>query len=285
MKRVSSKQTAVEVGIEQITELLSARKRARAKGLSVFTGDAAYGNHRFLGPLHGTENLAAVVKLRKDRVLRFPPDPYPGQGRPAKHGDRFAFKEPDTWGEPDEDITFEDPHWGKVRLRCWHNLHAREDADTPFSVIRAETHLERERPKPAIWLAYLGPLEVNLRQRWQWYDWRWPIEPAFRFRKQWLYWTLPRFQTLEAYDRWTMLVSLAQWQLFLARDLVADQPLPWQPPQGNPTPERVKQSLAGLFSQIGTPTCAPQTRGKSPGWPAGVPRKRKTRYPPVKKSG
>ena len=81
-----------------------------------------------------------------------------------------------------------------------------------------------------------------------------------------------------------MLVTLAQWQLYLARDLISDQPLPWQPPQEEQTPERVKQGLAWLFSQIGTPACAPRTRGKSSGWPTGRPRKRKKRRKPVKKT-
>ncbi|MFQ6101992.1 MAG: hypothetical protein ACE5OS_12275 [Anaerolineae bacterium] len=55
------------------------------------------------------------------------------------------------------------------------------------------------------------------------------MESSIRFRKQYLHWTLPRFQASECCDRVTMLVSLAQWQLFLGRDLVEDNPLPWQP--------------------------------------------------------
>lgn len=85
-------------------------------------------------------------------------------------------------------------------------------------------------------------------------------------RKQYLHWTLPRFQTPERCDRWTMLVNIARWELFLARDLVQDGPLPWQPAQQKLTPERVRQSLGGLFAQIVTPTDPPQTRAKSPGW-------------------
>jgi len=48
-----------------------------------------------------------------------------------------------------------------------------------------------------------------------------------------------------------MLVSIAQWQLFLAREFVIDNPLPWQPAQEELTPERVQQGLGGLFQQIG----------------------------------
>jgi hypothetical protein len=80
-----------------------------------------------------------------------------------------------------------------------------------------------------------------------------------------------------------MLITLAQWQLFLARDVVKDQPLPWQPAQEKLTPERVLQSLGGLFRQIDTPAVAPQTRGKSPGWSQGRQRTRPERHPVVKK--
>ena len=80
-----------------------------------------------------------------------------------------------------------------------------------------------------------------------------------------------------------MLVSLAQWQLFLARDVVKDRPLPWQPAQEQLTPERVLQSLGGLFRQIGTPVGAPKARGKSPGWPQGQARTPRKRHRVVKK--
>ena len=119
---------------------------------------------------------------------------------------------------------------------------------------------------------------------WYWYQHRWPVEPSIRFRKQYLYWTLPRFHTPGCCDRWTVLISLAQWQLYLARDVVKDQPLPWQPAQDKLTPERVRQSLGGLFRQIDTPTRAPQTRGKSPGWHPGRQRTRPERHPVVKKA-
>ena len=93
------------------------------------------------------------------------------------------------------------------------------------------------------WLGYQPPPhqkagDQKLEDLWLWYEYRWPVEPSIRFRKQYLNWKLPRFQTAECCDRWTMLVSLAQWQLFLGRDLVKDNLLPWQPARENPTPER-----------------------------------------------
>jgi hypothetical protein len=95
---------------------------------------------------------------------------------------------------------------------------------------------------------------------------------------------LPRFQDADVCDRWTLLVTLAQWQLFLARELIADRPLPWQRAQETLTPERVLQGLGGLFSHIPTPAREPKARGKSPGWPTGRARTRKERRRVVKKT-
>jgi hypothetical protein len=186
-------------------------------------------------------------------------------------------------------VELQDKRWGQVRLRRWDGLHAREDASTFFSVILVETHLERDKPCKPFWLGYQypadqAPEEPDLKDLWYGYQQRWPVEPSIRFRKQHLYWTLPRFQTPERCDRWTMLVNIAQWALFLARDLVQDKPLPWQPAQEKLTPERVRQSLAGLFSQIETPADPPQTRGNSPGWPKGRSRTRPERHKVVKKT-
>jgi hypothetical protein len=255
--------------------------------LHLIVGDAKYGNHRFLGSLKD-EPCGTLVRMRRDRVLYGEPGPYQGIGRPRVHGDRFAFKEPETWGEPDADEELEDERWGKVQIRRWDNLHARQDAETVFSVILAETHLEHDRPSDPFWLAYQPPPhqepgDQNLVDLWRWYDWRWPIEPGIRFRKQYLYWTTPRFQEPAYCDRWTGLVDIVQWELFLARDVVKDNPLPWQPPQEQLTPERTLQSLGATFREIGTPVAPPKTRGKSPGWPKGRPRTRPKRHPVVKK--
>ena len=120
--------------------------------------------------------------------------PYGGRGRPAKHGKRFAFKDPTTWGEPDETTEGEDTRWGRVRLRRWNGLHAREDAATAFDVVQIESHRERERPPAPLWVACLGGRAATVAQIWGWYDHRWAIEPAIEFRKQRLHWTRPRLR-------------------------------------------------------------------------------------------
>jgi hypothetical protein len=176
-----------------------------------------------------------------------------------------------------------------VRLRRWDNLNARQDASAPFSVLFLEAHRERDKPANHRGLAYQPPPgqqpgDQAVIDLWYAYQHRWPVEPGTRFRKQYLAWTLPRFQEPDACDRWTLLVTLAQWQLFLARELVKDRPLPWQAVQEKPTPERVLQGLGGLFSQINTPARPAQPRGKPPGWPKGRSRTRRERHRVVKKT-
>ena len=288
VRRVPSHQTDVEMGIDQVKQLCRKRQTEMQEEFHLIVADCKYGNHLFLGPLK-EEPCGALVRMRRDRVLYGEPGPYSGRGRPRVHGDSFAFKEPETWAKPDAEVELEDERWGEVRLRRWDNLHARQDASTVFSVILAETHLEREKPNRPFWLGYQSPPwqepgGQDLADLWYWYQHRWPVEPSIRFRKQYLYWTLPRFQTPERCDRWTMLVTLAQWQLFLARNLVQEERLPWQPAQENLTPERVLQSVGGLFRQIDTPAQPPQPRGKSPGWPKGQPRTRPERHRVVKKT-
>ena len=287
VRRITSQQTAAEVGVAQVKQLCQRLQAETFPGLCLIVGDCKYGNHKFLGPLKD-EPCGALVRLRCDRVLYGEPGPYSGFGRPRVHGDRFAFKEPETWGAPDAEVELEDERWGKVRLRRWDNKHALQDAHTPFSVILAETHLERDKPSDPFWLAYQpppdqAPEDQKLVDLWHGYEWRSPVESSIRFRKQYLYWTLPRFQKPERCDRWTMLVNVAQWELFLAQDVVKDNPLPWQPAQEQLTPERTLQSLGATFREIGTPAAPPQARGKSPGWPTGRPRTRPKRHPVIKK--
>lgn len=78
-------------------------------------------------------------------------------------------------------------------------------------------------------------------------------------------------------------MPILTWELWLARDLVAQHHLPWQKPLSNLTPGRVAQSIALLLPEISTPAVSSKPRGKSPGWQVGNKRTKKTRYPVVKK--
>jgi hypothetical protein len=288
--RVPSTKTEWQVGIEQVQRLSVARQDYK-QVLDIVTADAKYGNHKFLRPLRGGR-CGLVVALRRDRVLYRAPTAQEQKhlGARRKHGRRFAFKEPETWDVPDEFMTFVDERWGPVELRRWNGLHERAAADAPLDIVQARIHLEREKPPNPLWLAWQAPAtlpadcQVTVKTIWQAYPHRWPIEPSTRFRKQHLMWTVPQFHTPEAGDRWSVIVSLAMWLLFLARQAVVDQPRVWQKAQAQLTPARVQQGWAALFCTIGSPVSVPKTRGKSPGWPKGKPRQRRERHRVVRKT-
>jgi len=110
------------------------------------------------------------------------------------------------------------------------------------------------------------------------------VDHGYRFAKGPLHWTLPQVQTPEQAERWSDLMPLVTWELWLARAAVADKPLPWQKVQMQLTPGRVRQGMGGILAQIGTPAGVPKPRGKAPGWPKGRSRMPASRYPIVKKS-
>lgn len=297
--RITSQDDALAVGIAQIQHFCRIRAEQPANGLDVVVADGTYGNPCFLQALRN-EPVGVLVRLRKDRVLYRRPGPYSGKGRPAVHGPRFVFKDPSTWQAPDEQVELSAPPWGHVRIRAWRDLHARKAVEVPLTVLLVEVHQEREQPPPPLWLGWQGPHQP-LEACWRAYARRWSIEPSIRLRKQQLAWTTPHVRTLEAADRWSVLVSLAQWQLSLARTVVADRPLPWQRLQPQLTPGRVQRGMGALFARIGTPAAPPKRRGTAPGWPKGrarcqperhavvkkgpaPPKKRKKRRPPARKA-
>ncbi len=70
-------------------------------------------------------------------------------------------------------------------------------------------------------------------------------------------------------------MPILTWELWLAKDLVAQHHLPWQKPLSHLTPGRVAESIALLLPEIGTPAVCPKPRGKSPGWQMGNKRTKK----------
>jgi hypothetical protein len=164
-------------------------------------------------------------------------------------------------------------------------MHFRKAAAHPMQLIlveRLDPDGNRRSDKP-IWLAWVGEAMPPLGDIWQLYCRRFGVDHWFRFAKQRLHWTLPNLGAAKQAERWSDLMPLLSWQLWLARELVVDCPLPWQKPQTHLTPGRVAQSMSALFTQIGTPAQIPKLRGKSPGWTQGQSRTPRVRAPIVKK--
>jgi len=226
-----------------------------------------------------------LMRLRSNRCLYSAPPAYPGHGRPRRHGQKFQLNQPQTWWAADHAVELDDPKLGKLQLSQWDNLHFANSAEHPMTLICLE-QLDAQgncRSAKPLWLVWVGESPFRLEVVSLAYLRRFIIEHWYRLAKQTLHWTLPHLSTPEQCDRWSDLMPLLTWQLWLARDLVRDSYLPWQKPLTNLTPGRVAQSMFLLLVTIGTPAVAPKRRGKSPGWPTGQPRTPKIRYPIVKK--
>jgi hypothetical protein len=164
-------------------------------------------------------------------------------------------------------------------------MHFRQAPQHPMTLIQVQRLDENGQPRSTrpLWLVWVGDTLPDLESLWQRYLRRFALEHWYRFLKQRLHWTLPKLGEPKAAERWSDLMPLATWQLWLARDLVQDSPLPWQKKLPILTPGRVADSIATLLARLGTPATAPKPRGKSPGWPKGQTRHRKPRYPTVRK--
>lgn len=279
-ERITSQQTPFEVASDQLRRVQS---QLPVRAISLW--DAEYGCAPFL---LATADIPTdkVIRLRPNLCLAGPPGPYKGRGRHPIHGAKFKFKDPSTWQEPESSFEMDDPDLGKIQVKLWENLHLRKAATCPMLIARLE-RLEKKgsrRLPKVIWIAWIGEEPPEPQTWWQHYMRRYTVDHWYRFAKQRLYWTLPMFSTPEQGERWSDLMPLITWELWLARPLGVDKPLPWQKKQETMTPGRVCQGMNDIFAEIGTPVRLPKPRGKSPGWPKGRQRARRKRFNVVKKT-
>jgi hypothetical protein len=171
-----------------------------------------------------------LVRLRSNLCLWTAPPEYSGKGRPRKHGNKFKLNEPDSWEPVTQSIELNDPKLGLVKVRLWENLHFRKTAARPMSLIRVERLDDKGNLRVAkpLWLAWVGEEMPSLSEVWRLYLRRFSVDHWYRFLKQRLHWTLPKLSTPKQCERWSDLMPMITWELWLARDIVADNPLPWQ---------------------------------------------------------
>jgi hypothetical protein len=227
-----------------------------------------------------------LMRLRKNACLWSAPPAYSGRGRPRKHGLKMKLNDPTTWLQADVAIEIDEhPELGQVRVRQWLDLHFYRAAGQRVNLILVErmNPMSNGQPFPPLWLAWVGERTLPLETVWFKYLRRFGVDHWYRFAKQRLHWTLPNLRTPEQCERWSDLMPLMSWQLWLARDLVVENILPWQSATIDLTPGRVAQSMLSVLVDIGTPAKMPKQRGKSPGWETGKVRTKAPCYPTVKK--
>lgn len=262
-----------------VTQLQAVCERLEVRPLSLW--DAEYGCAPFIVQ---TSTIACdkLIRVRPNRVLYAAPPTYAGIGRPRKHGAKFKLNDEQTWWPPDQTLEVESDKFGQVRLQRWQNLHFYQSAAHPMHLICVE-RLSEQRVHRPLWLVWVGQSLPDLNNLWQHYLRRFAIDHWYRFAKQRLHWSLPRFSTPEQSQTWSHLMPVLSWQLWLARPLVRQAPLPWQKLLSVPSPGRVADSFATVLARIGSPAPDPKPRGKSPGWLPNRARTRRIRYPTVRK--
>jgi hypothetical protein len=278
-RRAPGAGTPTELAIGQLRAAWAHRPAAAARPVALY--DSQYDPTQF-----ARAGLAVdvLVRLRTRRKFFGPPGPYRGRGPRPKHGHVFKLWDEATHPSPTRSATGEDPRHGSVRVDVWEQQHVQGAHDVPFTVVRVRVaRLPRRAAAPQpLWLAWVGgELPEDLLDLWRWYTARFTAEHGFRFLKQDLGWTTVRPRDPAAADRWSWLLALGFWQLWLARALVADRRLPWERPlpADRLTPGRVRRALAPELARLGTPARPVRRRGISPGRRPGQCPGPRQRYP------
>lgn len=207
--------------------------------------DSEYGNASFLNQT-GDIEADFLLRIRSNRCLYAAPPEYTGKGRPRKHGEKFKLNDPSTWWEAAESIEVEDAKLERLRVRIWKDLHFSGSASTPMQLLlveRLEVESEKPKSKP-LWLVWSGQSILSLSEIWRKYLRRFAVDHWYRFIKQRLHWTVPQFSTPQQCERWSDLMPIMTWELWLARDLVSQYHLLWQ------KPPKEFDSLVGSLSRL-----------------------------------
>lgn len=304
VRRVPTSSKPTLVGAEQVAALMKDEDLPFHETLCVLVADTGYSAVTFLGPVLSYENLVTVTRFRSNRVFYHQPESAEGKsgvGHPTWYGERFALREPETWGEPDETVTFtvtsrKGRTW-QVRLEGWHDELMRGKKDLPmhqhpFTLIRVQVFNEQGKLifRRPMWLGVFGERrrELSLADARGVYTQRFDEEHYFRFGKQRLLMTAFETPDVRREENWMQIVPLAYTQLWLARELAQAMPYPWEryQPQRESrilAPSVVQRDFGRIIREIGTPAQPPKPRGNSGGRPKGTKMERRTRHAVVRK--
>ncbi len=121
-RRISTEQTAIGVGIEQLRAVLPLITRP-----VIVLADRWYAVGRFVSACHEL-GCNALIRLKRNRKLyRAAPPRQPKQrGAPYKHGALFQGTRPETQGTADVQWEGTDEQGKRVVVSCWRHLHFRE---------------------------------------------------------------------------------------------------------------------------------------------------------------
>ncbi len=305
VRRIASVETANQVALAQIQTLVTDQTLPWQGALCVQVEDSGYSGAPFLGPVAALADWVSIIRLAGNRVVYsapLPAGPQPTAGHPTWYGLRFALKDTETWGPPDQTahttFTTRQGQTYTVQLQGWANMRMRGAAGVamhthPFTLVRARVLDAAGLPihKRAMWLLVIGSrrAELSLVEIWDAYRQRYDLEHFFRFGKQRLLLTACQTPDARHAENWWQIVQLAYAQLWLAQPLTTALPRPWErylPPAapGSASPAMVQRDFSRIIAAVGTPARAPKPRGNAPGRVKGVRPPQRTPQPVIKKA-
>jgi hypothetical protein len=153
-RRISTTETAIEVGIAQLRAVVPHIQRR-----VIVLADRWYATGRFVQACREV-GCAALIRLKVNRKLyRSAPPRKPGQrGAPAKHGALFQGSRPETHGPADAEWEGVDEQGKRVVVSCWQGLHFRDAPQVPVTVIRVlrEAARDSKRDPRISWFLWTG---------------------------------------------------------------------------------------------------------------------------------
>lgn len=310
IRRVPTDKKAIDIGAEQVAEILQDQSLPFAGALTALTADSTYSAREFLGSVVKHPNLVPIVRGRGNRTF-FRSSPTPlcdsskDKGHPVWYGAPFNMKAASTWGESDTSeivpFTFRNGRDCQATIEAWHNMlmrgkHGISMHEHPFTLMRITVKDSNGKAvfKRSLWLIVIGKRnrEISLSDAYQAYRQRYDIEHFFRFGKNKL--LMNSYQTPDVghEQNWWEIVGLAYVQLYISAPLAQNHLRPWERylPEVKeqkagvlPPPSMVQRDTPAIIREIGTPARLPKPRGKSPGRLKGQSPGKRNRFPVIKK--
>jgi hypothetical protein len=264
---VKSETTAIQVGIEQLKQILPYLPKK-----TIIVLDRGYDANWLWCQCRGL-NANVLGRLKRKRTFYRPaPPPTEKRGAPRKDGDRLQVGNPSTYGTPDGSFQGEDAKGRPIEIFWWKQLHVKDARWLEVTVIRVvRPHAtDKERDPRESWFVWLGDPEADIAQIAMGYALRFGQEHGYRFDKQSLMWEQPRLRTPEQFERWSHIVAIAHNHLVLASPLVEAELRPWESKHRPASLQQVRRGLHKLLPELGNPTRPPKPRGKSKGRSQGT---------------
>ncbi|WFE97235.1 transposase [Micromonospora sp. WMMD987] len=296
--RITSDDDLVEVTVGHIAQICAA-DGARPGDPSLFLLDSGYPAARITHLIRERRIPADVlVRLATSQTMWTRPEhraAHPLGGRPRRHGFRLTLREPDL--TPDAGVSGPLDIYGTVTVRAWHQVHPKLTrasrgftGQTTLPIVEGTVllarvqHLRPSRRAGDLALWYSGTRR-DLLTLVMTYLTRFDIEHYFRHLKTTAH--APDFHPRQpdTLTTWLRLHAYAYLHLFCTRTHLTHHRLPWEPTTTTtPTPGQTRRQVSPALRNAWQPPGHPKPGHPGPGRPAGKRRKRRTRYPVIRRN-